>query len=272
MGRTANPFKLFYMAVWRNFLILTRYKANFFFEILESLLVGGCMLLLSFAFDTTMLGQTVGSTNYVAFMIFGISFQSWQGIALWSASNIFQGELSTGQIDYTFSSSVSRYWYIVSNIAAQAVQSTIFFIPMFLIGLWLIGDTLTISGIFLGLAATLLSVAALAQLGTIFASLVLKFRQVTAIFGFFNIAFQFLTGMFIPFQLLPMPLKIVGQALPMTFGMDLLRHYVMKTNPIMVIENEWVLLLIQLIALSLIAKLTTIYLERSAKEQGLHYI
>ncbi|MBO3803168.1 MAG: ABC transporter permease [Candidatus Brockarchaeota archaeon] len=268
----ARALKLFYMAVWRNFLVLTRYKANFLFEILTSLFIGGCMLILSAAFDTSMLGEMVGSTNYVAFMIFGISFQSWQGTALWSAADLFRGELSTGQIDYTFSCPFSRYWYIVSNIAAQAVQSTIFFVPMFCVGLWFTGETLTFPGLLLGLAATTISVAGLAQLGAIFAALVLKYRQVTAIFGFFNLAFQFLTGMFIPFQLLPAPLQALGFGLPITFGMDLLRHYVMGTRPLMVVEYEWIALFAQLVALSAAAKFFVSWLERNAKEEGLHYI
>jgi len=143
---------------------------------------------------------------------------------------------------------------------------------MLCVGLWFTKETLTAMGLMLGLVATMVSVAALAQLGTIFASLVLKYRQVTAIFGFFNFAFQMLTGMFIPLQLLPLPLQIIGQSLPQTFGMDLLRHYVMGTKPIMAIEYEWALLFVQLLALALIAKLAVLYLERVAKEQGLHYI
>jgi len=268
----ANPLKLFYVAVWRNFLTLSRYKANFIFTILTSALFGLGMLIFAFAFDASLLGRTVGTTNYVAFFILGVSFQSWQGIALWGASGMFQGELSTGQIDYTFSCPFSRYWYIVSNIAASAVQDAVFFIPMFCVGLWLTSSTLTTAGIVLGLTATVLSVAALAQLGAIFASLTLRYRQVTAIFGFFNFAFQILTGMFVPVQLLPIPLQIIGQSLPMTFGMDLLRYYVMKTTPIMAIEYEWLILFVQLVALSIIARLAILYLERTAKEQGLHYI
>jgi len=268
----ANPLKLFYMAVWRNLLTLTRYKANFLFEILTSALFGFGMLLFSFAFNASLLGETVGSTNYVAFFVLGVSFQSWQGISLWGASGMFQGELSTGQIDYTFSCPFSRYWYIVSNIAASAVQEALFFIPMFCIGLWLTSATLTVTGVILGLMATMLSVAALAQLGAIFASLTLRYRQVTAIFGFFNFAFQMLTGMFIPVQLLPTPLQIVGQCLPQTFGMDLLRYYVMGTKAIMPVEYEWITLLIQLAALGIIARLAISHLERTAKEQGLHYI
>jgi len=267
-----NAVKLFYMAVWRNLLTMTRYKANFVFEILTSLLFGLGMLLFALAFDASMLARTVGSTNYVAFIILGIAFQSWTGIALWGAAGMFQGELSSGQIDYTFTCPFSRYWYIVSNIAASAVQGTLFAVPMLCVGLWFASSTLTAMGIILGLTAATLSVVALAQLGTIFASLVLKYRQVTAIFSFFSFAFQMLTGMFVPVQLLPAGLQAVGWALPLTFGMDLLRFYVMKTTPIMSIEYEWLALLAQLIGFGIAAKLAVAYIQRAAKEQGLHYI
>jgi len=264
--------KLFYMSVWRNLLTMTRYKANFIFEMLGSVLFGFGMLILAMAFDTNMLGNLVGSTNYVAFIILGISFQSWQNTALWGSAGMFQGELSSGQIDYTFSCPFSRYWYIASNIAASALQSTIFFAPMFCVALYFTSSTLTPLGLFLGLTATMVSVAAVAQLGAIFASLVLKFRQTTAIFSFFNFAFQMLTGMFVPFQLLPAPLQIVGYSLPLTFGMDLLRYYVMETRPIMPVAYEWAGLFLQLVIFAVIAKLAVLYLEKSAKEQGLHYL
>ena len=267
-----SPLKLFYMAAWRNLLTLRRYKANFLFNIVTSVVVGLGMLVFALGIDTSVLGGTVGSTNYVAFIILGISYQSWQGIALWRAAGMFQDELGTGQIDYTFSCPFSRYWYITSNIAATAVQETIFFAPVLCVGFWFTRETLTATGILLGLIATMLSVAGLAQLGAIFAALVLKYRQVTAVFGFFNAAFLFLTGMFVPLQLLPAPLQMIGYGLPPTFGMDLLRHYVMETRTIMTVEYEWVALSAQLLLLALVAKLAVLYLERVAKEEGLHYI
>jgi len=267
-----SPVKLFYMAVWRNLLTMTRYKANFVFDMLSSALFGFGSLIFVMAFDANLLGNMVGSTNYPAFFILGISFQSWQGTALWGSASMFQGELSSGQIDYTFSCPFSRYWYIASNIAASALQSTIYFIPMFCVALYFTSSTLTPLGLLLGLIATMVSVAAVSQFGAIFGCLVLKYRQTTAIFSFFNFAFQLLTGMFVPFQLLPTVLQIVGYSLPLTFGMDLLRYYVMETRPIMPVTYEWAGLFLQLIVLAAIAKLTVLYLEKSAKEQGLHYL
>jgi ABC-2 type transport system permease protein len=261
------------MAVWRDWLSLKRYKLNFVFELFSSALFGLGMLLFALAFDSALLQRTVGTANYVSFMIFGVAYQSWQSVALWGAAEMFRSELGSGQIDYTFSCPFSRYGYMICNIAALAVRSTIFFVPVFAVGLWFTCATLTLPGLLLGLLATALSVSALAQMGACFAALVLRHRQVTAIFGLFNFAFQMLTGMFIPMQVLPPSLRTIGiVALPQSFGMDLLRHYVMGTRTVLALPYEWVVLLGQVVLYGLLAQLAVRRLERTARDHGLHYL
>lgn len=269
----SSGIRLFYMAVWRTWLTLARYKVNFVSELVTSALTGVGMLLFALAFDAEMLQRTIGTTNAASFMIMGIAYQSWQGVALWSAADMFHSELGSGQIDYTFTCPFSRYVYIVTNIAAMALRSTLFFVPLFCVGLWFTRSTVTLGGLALGLIATVLSVGALAQMGACFASLVLRFQQVSAVFGLFNFAFQFLTGMFIPLQLLPAILRWVGIiVLPMSFGMDLLRHYVMGTRTVLTVPAEWLILVGQFLGYALLANLAVRALERSAREQGLHYL
>ncbi len=265
--------RLFTMSVWRNWLSLKQYKANFVFTLLSGALFGVGMLLFALVFDISILERTVGTSNYVSFAILGVGYQSWQSVALWGASNLFRDELSTGQIDYTFTCPFSRYGYILSNVAALAVQETTFFIPMFGVGLWFARDTVTLSGVVLGLLATALSVAVLVQIGAIFGALVLRLRQITAIFDFFNFAFQMLTGMFLPLQVMPPALRAIGLTiLPQTYGIDLLRHYVMRTLTIVPVWQEWVVLGAQLAVTVVLANVVVRRLERAARDQGLHYI
>jgi ABC-2 type transport system permease protein len=269
----ANSMRIFYMAVWRNWISLMRYKLNFVFELLTSALFGLGMLLMALAFDTELLQRTLGTTNYASFMIIGIAYQSWQNVALWGGANMFRDELSSGQIDYTFTCPFSRYGYMLSNIAALAVQSTTFFVPMFCVGLWFTRVTVTAGGLVLGLLATALSVAGLAQMGACFAGLVLRHRQVTAVFGFFNFAFQMVTGMFVPLQVLPAVLRWIGIiVIPQSFGMDLLRHYVMDTRTVLAVPYEWAILATQFVGYGILARFVVRWLERSAREEGLHYI
>jgi ABC-2 type transport system permease protein len=265
--------RLYYMAVWRNWLSLKRYRLDFAFGLLSSALFGVGMLLFALAFDADLLERTLGTTNWMSFMIFGVAFQIWQGVALWGSAEMFRNELNSGQIDYTFTCPFSRYGYIISNVAAKATLDTFGFIPMFAVGLWFTRSTLTLEGLVLGLAATALSVAALSQMGACFGALVLRHRQVTAIFALFNFAFQMLTGMFIPLQVLPTALRIVGIiAFPQSLGMDLLRHYLMGTRTVLVVHVEWLILLAQFVVLGLLAQQAVRRLERSAREEGLHYI
>jgi ABC-2 type transport system permease protein len=265
--------RIFYMAVWKNWLILTRYKLDFAFGLLSSALFGLGMLLFALAFDAALLERTLGTTNWMSFMIFGVAYQIWQGVALWGSADMFHSELSSGQIDYTFTCPFSRYGYIICNIAAKAVLDTFGFIPMFAVGVLFTLSTLTPDGLALGLVATLLSVASLSQMGACFAALVLRHQQVSSIFSLFNFAFQMLTGMFIPLQILPAALRVLGiVAFPQSLGMDLLRHYLMGTRTLLVLPAEWLVMLAQFAVLGLLAQLAVRRLERSAREEGLHYL
>jgi ABC-2 type transport system permease protein len=264
---------LFYMAVWRNWLTLKRYKLDFIFALLSSALFGVGMLLFALAFDSALLERTLGTTNWISFMIFGVAYQIWQGVALWGSAEIFRNELSSGLIDYSFTCPFSRYAYIISNVCAKAVMDTFGFIPMFAVGLWFTRSSLSIDGLVLGLAATLLSVVSLTQMGACFAALVLRHQQVSSVFSLFNFAFQMLTGMFIPLQILPVGLRVIGiVAFPQSLGMDLLRHYLMGTRTLLVMPAEWLVMLIQFAALASLAKMAVSRLERSAREEGLHYL
>jgi len=265
--------RLFYMAVWRNWLELRAYTANFVFSFLSGALFGLGMLLFALVFDTALLERTVGTTNYVSFAVLGLGYQAWQNVALWGAANMFRNELTTGQIDYTFTCPFSRYAYILANVAALAVQETVFFLPMLGVGLWFTRSTLTVGGLLLGILGTILSVGVLVQIGALFAALVLRHRQVSAIFGFFNFAFQMLTGMFVPVQIMPRALRIFGLVLlPQTYGMDLLRHYAMGTHTILGVGQEWLILGAQFAVFGLLAWYSVRRLEHSAKEEGLHYV
>ena len=268
-----NAFRLFYASIWRNMLVMMRYRVNFILDLITNAFFGICILIVSLVFKKDFLTNIIGSTGAIPFLILGIGFFNFQDIALWGASGLLQGELITGQIDYIFSCPCPRYRYIISNITALAVQQIIKFLPVFLIGILAAQDTLSSGGIGLGLAAVLLSVAALSQMGACFGAMALRFQQISALFQFFNVAFQFGTGMLVPLHVFPVWMRWLGLlAFPQSAGMDLLRHYIVDSRPLIDVTIEWAILAGQFLILGLIAQLTVKYLDRSARERGLHYL
>jgi len=68
-------------------------------------------------------------------------------------------------------------------------------------------------------------------------------------------------------------LRVFGiGVLPQSFGMDLLRHYVMGRRTVLAAPYEWGILVAQFVVLGVLARLSVRWLERSARQQGLHYL
>lgn len=264
--------RLLASAVWRDLKLMTRYKMNWIFGVLSGVLWGFAMILLVPLYANSNIGAATGTTNYVAFLLLGLNFQSYQGVALWGSAGRLREELSLGTVEYVFSNPISRQWYLISTTLAMAVTDTIGFLPMLAVALLFIGPNLSIIGLTLAMAAAMLTAATLAQLGVLFASLVLKFKNVTAVFTFFNLGFQMMTGMIIPLQVMPQPLVAASALFPLTFGIDLMRHYLLASYLVFPEQMEWLGLLVELVVLAILAKIALRYVEHSAKQEGLHYV
>ena len=54
--------------------------------------------------------------------------------------------------------------------------------------------------------------------------------------------------------------------------MDLLRHYVMGTRTVLAVPYEWATLAAQVVVYAIVARFVVRWLERIARDQGLHYL
>ena len=272
MSTALEILRLGYMVWWRQIKQMLRYKANFVFGLIDTVAWSVAMLLLVPLYTASGVGSAIGTQNFISFLLLGFAFQMYQSVALWSASNTLQNELNLGIVDYVFSSPVSRYWYMVSTSIANALNETLFFIPMFMVALIFTNFTFSILDLLFSLSAVALTVGVLIQLGVFFSTITLQFKQVSSIFGFLNLAFTMLTGMLIPIQVLPEALRLASLIFPQTLGIDLARHFILHTSPTFPILFQWVMLLLELLILGLVSTIALRYVERTAKREGLHYV
>jgi len=136
-----------------------------------------------------------------------------------------------------------------------------------------------IAALFLGLPSpwamamasisVILTFLALCQIGVMISSTLLVLKNVSAIMSIFNFLQQIVTGMFVPVQFFPEPMKALAFVIPFTHGMDLARHFILGTTTIWPVEMELGALVALLVVLSGLAKLSTLYLEHRAKVEGL---
>jgi len=261
--------RLTYMSSWRRIKEITRYKVNFALETVMNFVWGFGVLVFAAVADPGKLQSTIGSTNYPIFLLIGVAFQAYTGASIYGAWEIHD-ELTKGQIEYTFASPVSRYFYILSYSLSQAIIGTIFMLlPNFAIAALFLGGLPSPSAIAMACISVILTFLALCQIGVMISSTLLVLKNVSAIMSIFNFLQQIVTGMLVPVQFLPEPIKALAFVIPFTHGIDLARHFILGTNTIWPVEVELGALVVLLIVLSALAKLSTSYLERKAKREGL---
>lgn len=260
---------LTFMSSWRRIKEITRYKVNFALETVMSFVWGLGLLVFAAVADPTKLQSTIGSTNYPIFLLIGVAFQTYQGASTWGAWEIHD-ELTKGQIEYTFASPVSRYFYILSHSLSQAIIGTMFsLLPMFAIAVLFSGILPSPTAMAMMCLSVTLTFMALCQIGVLIASALLILKNVSALMQIFNFLLQIATGMFVPVQFMPEPIKALAFVLPITHGIDLARHFILGTSTIWPVEVELGGLVVLLIVFGVLAKFATSYLERKAKREGL---
>lgn len=263
-----NTLKMINMMVWRRVKEITRYKLNFTIELIMSLIWGLGLMIFGFIIDPAKL-SSIGSSNYTVFLLLGVAFQHYQSAAIWVAWEI-KGELTKGQIEYTFASPVSRYVYMLSSSISQAIVGTLFgIIPMFATALIILGNFPVPSSFLMAGVTLFLTFLVLCQIGVMMSSAILLFKDVSALMSILNFLFQIATGMFVPLQFMPDPLRNFAFFIPLTHGIDLSRHFIMGTNTVWPVELEFIMLLVSTIFFGAMAKFSIARLERKAKEEGL---
>jgi ABC-2 type transport system permease protein len=266
----SGPLVLTLMSTWRRIKSITRYKVNFALELLMSFAWGFGLLVFVPLIDPAKLQSAVGSSNYFTFLLIGVAFQAYQSAAIWGSPWEIQGELNTGQIEYTFASPVSRYSYILSYSLSQAIVATVFdLLPMFAIGMLALGRAPTPASLVLMFLAIFLCFLVLCQIGVMLSCALLVFKNISAIMGLMNFLFQVATGMFVPLQFMPNEFKLLAFCIPLTHGIDLARHAIMDTSTIWPVEIEIGALMLFLALFTLIARLVVARVEGKAKREGL---
>ncbi|MHA1712736.1 MAG: ABC transporter permease [Candidatus Ranarchaeia archaeon] len=268
-----------YAVAWRRVKHMIKYRLNFIGTLVSQALALVFYLVFLAVMDVTVFSASVGTTNIAAFMFLGIAFVPFINVGLWESSVTLASDMELGKLEYTFTCPISRYWFVMGNTLGVAATNAILFAPMFSLAVIFAGLTFTLTELALGLLAIGLSV--LVQIGTIFSSLVLRYRKVSSIFGILSLIFQFLAGTYVPIQTFPFPLRIIALTLPNSFGIDLLRVHLMGTTPmlseyipnrLLAIITQWVILVVELLIFVVLAKIALIKGEKAGLEQGFYYL
>lgn len=263
-------FKVFRMALWMNVTLLRRYYSNFIFWVIYAAANAILMLLFIPLYSASI--SSIGTKSLVSFVLIGAAMLPLLEETISSVAGEANFQLWSGVINYAFTTPVSRYIYFSLESISEVIISLMIYSPIYLIAIIFAFNYLTPLGLLLSAICFVIGFLSMLQLGLMLGAGILLFRRVEALQGIVILIITFLSGAFIPLQVLPSSINYAALFVPLTSSLYLVRYYLIGSSLIAPVYLMWAITVSELIVFAVIAKFMFSAAEKKAERIGFNYI
>jgi len=211
--------------------------------------------------------NAVGASDYLSFITIGNAFYVFVFSAAFVVGRVMFWERAMGTIEATFITPMSRLAHMAGAMAAAAVNSTIDFVAVFLIAL-LFGFQASSFNTALFFASLLLTAFALFGIGLMTNAITLTFRDRTTTANTLSILFMAFSGIVCPVELMPVWAQAISKALPLTYGIRLMRASLLRPESYNSLYDLVALIMLGIIFVG-IGMITLRLIERNMRKKAL---
>lgn len=184
-----------------------------------------------------------GSGDYMSFILLGTVLSNFVLTVFWGMGYALKEDMDTGVLESNWLAPVSRLLILVGRTITSLLTTTITSLIMLAIagamfGFKPTGDTV---------AAVLTAIPMLVGLygfGFAFAALVLIMREANTLVDVSSFLVQGFSGANFPVKSLPYWLIPISLMLPLTYGFDAVRGFMLKTNTLLPLKVEVMILIV----------------------------
>jgi len=212
-------------------------------------------------------GQATGTSGYLSFIVIGNAFYVFVFAAAFVVGRVMFWERTSGTIEATFMTPMNRLAYMAGMMTAASINSLVDLIAVFLIGL-IFGFRPTSFNATLFFAGLVLTAFALFGIGLMANAVTLTFRDRTNTANSLMILFLVFSGIVCPIELMPSWAQLISKALPLTYGIRVIRASMLGIQLQDVSSDLIILTVLGIIFVSLGA-LTLRLIERNLKKKAL---
>jgi ABC-2 type transport system permease protein len=248
-----------------------RYPLNAFSDLLQPLVWLAPVYFMGQAFSVNGKAEGfagyAGTNDYMSFIILGTALSNFIMSVFWGMGFSLKWDMDGGVLEANWLSPLPRPLMLVGRTFSSMATTTLTSLGMILVASLIWGFHPTGNA----LAAVLVVIPLLIGLygfGFAFAALVLLLREANTLVDSGSFLVQLLSGANFPVTVLPKWLLPVSLALPLTYGYDAVRGYLLNTRTILPLQTE-VLILIAFMVLMIFGGLRAFYaLERRVRQKG----
>jgi len=208
-----------------------------------------------------------GTPSYLSFIIIGNAFYVFVFAAAFVVGRVMFWERAMGTIEATFMTPMNRLAYMAGMMTAAGMNSAVDLTAVFLIGL-LFGFQATSFNAALFLIGLLLTAFALFGVGLMTNAITLTFRDRVNTANTLMVLFLVFSGIVCPIELMPAWAQMISKALPLTYGIRLIRASLLGVGVQAMVYDIAVLLTMGIVFVG-VGAITLKLIERNLKKKAL---
>lgn len=256
---------------WKDWIVFLRYPLNAVFRIIEPIMWLTPIYFLgqSFASGGRNVGFAgyAGTGDYMSFVLIGAVLSSYVSAVFWGMGYALKEEMDAGVLESNWLTPSSRVLLLVGRTVASLAITTVNSAVMLLLA-WIVFGFHVPGNVLVAALALIPMLIALYGFGFAFAAIVLLMKDANTLIDVSNFVVSQLSGSQFPVQVLPRFLLPLSLALPLTYGYDLVRGYLLNTQTILPVPYEIGILLVFMIVMACVGYAVFHLVERRCRSLG----
>lgn len=208
-----------------------------------------------------------GTGDYMSFILIGTVLSNFIMTVFWGMGLALKEDMDAGVLESNWLTPVSRLLILVGRTLTSLLTTTITSLVMLAVGGALFGFQPT-GSVFAALLTALPMLLGLYGFGFAFAAVVLLMRDANTLIDVGSFLVQGFSGTSFPVKSLPYWLIPVSLMLPLTYGLDAVRGFLLKTNTLLPISAEIVILIVFMFIMLWIGAQVFYRVERRVRTLG----
>ena len=269
--KIASHFRALYALVRKDWKQYWRYPLNAVSSVFQPLIWIAPVYFMGLAFSVdgkaNGFAQYSGTTDFMSFILLGTVLESFINAVFWGMGYALKNDMDSGVMESNWLTPIPRLLILIghsiTNLVITAITSLcMLFFAGLVFGFHASGDLLK------AFAPIIPMMIGLYGFGFAFAAIVMLIREANTLVDLSSFLVQIFSGSNFPVNALPRFLLPIALALPLTYGLDAVRSYLIGTNTIVPIKLELLLLLVFMFVMLWIGVTTFRSLERRVRTLG----
>ena len=228
----------------------------------------------SFYFVSQLLGASAAQQmssyggDYFSFVLIGIAFVGYQGVALHSFSGVVQSAQSAGTLEAMLVTPTRLSTILFSSSLWNFVFTSFRVLLYILIGMFVFGADLRKANVLAGFVILCLTIVTLSGIGILSACFVMVFKRGNPVDFLFGSLSSLLGGVYYPVQVLPDWLQVLARFFPLTYSLEAMRRALLTGASLVDLWREIAVLVAFSVLLLPLSLFSFRHAVRQAKRDG----